>query len=77
MSAESTQEQHDEDLSEAMAKGLKLAPREEFEALLQESKSASTPKEVPEAYDPLAQAVKNNPGLTYEEAEEMARAFGF
>lgn len=28
-------------------------------------------------FDPIGNTVRNNPGLTYEEAEEMAKAFGY
>jgi len=44
---------------------LKLAPKKDFERLLNES------------YDPIANALKRHPKLTEEEAEAMAKAFGF
>jgi hypothetical protein len=44
---------------------LKLAPKKELEKLLNES------------YDPIANALKRHPRLTEEEAEAMAKAFGF
>ena len=44
---------------------LKLAPKKNFEKLLND------------LYDPIANAMKRHPKLTEEEAEAMARAFGF
>jgi hypothetical protein len=44
---------------------LKLAPKKDFERLLNES------------YDPIANAMRRHPKLTKEEAERMAQAFGF
>ena len=44
---------------------LKLAPKKDFERLLNES------------YDPIANALKRPPKLTKETAEAMAKAFGF
>ena len=42
---------------------LKLAPKKDFERLLNES------------YDPIANAMRRHPKLTEEEAEAMAKAF--
>jgi hypothetical protein len=44
---------------------LKLAPKKDFEKLLNES------------YDPIANAMRRHPKLTEEEAVAMAKAFGF
>ena len=44
---------------------LKLAPKKDFERLLNES------------YDPIANAMRRHPKLTEETAEAMAKAFGF
>jgi hypothetical protein len=44
---------------------LKLAPKKVFEKLLNES------------YDPIANAMRRHPKVTEEEAEAMAKAFGF
>ena len=44
---------------------LKLAPKKDFEKLLND------------LYDSIANAMKRHPKLTEEEAEAMARAFGF
>jgi len=44
---------------------LKLAPKKDFERLLNES------------YDPIANAMRRHPKLTEEEAEAMAMYFGF
>ena len=59
------------------AKKLKLVPKEEFEALLKENGVSSLPPVSSTAFDPIANAMENHPGLTREKAEEMARAFGF
>lgn len=74
MRPETAQDQHDEMMA---ANKLKLVPKAEFEALLQENGVSSSPPVSSTAYDPIEQALKNHPGLTREEAEEMARAFGF
>jgi len=44
---------------------LKLAPKKDFEELLNES------------YDPISNAMRRHPQLTEEEAEAMTKAFGF
>jgi hypothetical protein len=44
---------------------LKLAPKKDFERLLNDS------------YDPISNAMRRHPKLTEEEAEAMAKAFGF
>ena len=44
---------------------LKLAPKKDFERLLNES------------YDPIANAMRHHPKLTKETAEAMAVEFGF
>ena len=44
---------------------LKLAPKEDFEKLLNDS------------YYPIESAMKDNPALTRETAEAMAKVFGF
>ena len=44
---------------------LKLAPKKDFERLLNES------------YDPIANAMRRHPKLTKEEAVAMAKEFGF
>lgn len=71
---ETAQDQHDEMLVNSK---LKLAPKKEFEALLQEKGVNSSPPVPSTAFDPIANAMERHPGLTREEAEEMARAFGF
>jgi hypothetical protein len=73
MRAESAQEQQDQ----ALEAKLRLAPPQQFEALLQGKAAASSPRGSSTASDPLAQAMKDNPTLTRAKAEEMARAFGF
>jgi hypothetical protein len=44
---------------------LKLAPKKDFERLLNES------------YDPIANAMRRHPQLTEEEAVAFTKAFGF
>ena len=44
---------------------LKLAPKKDFERLLNSS------------YDPISNAMRRHPKLNEEEAEAMAKAFGF
>lgn len=72
MRPETAQDQQDELLSKWSGK---LKSRSSFEAVMaevdQENSMSST------AYDPLEQAMRDNPGLTREKAEEMSRAFGF
>lgn len=72
MRPETAQDQHDEMISQNIAR---LKSRRRFEAVMAEvADRASMP---PTAFDPLEQAMRDNPGLTREAAEEMARAFGF
>lgn len=71
------QEEHDEILSEALRKGLKLMPKHELEALIREKASENPPENDEDCWDPIEAAMRNHPGLTREKAEEMARAFGF
>jgi hypothetical protein len=59
---------------------LKLISREKLEALLREKNGPSgEPRRSarPALVDPIEQAMRDHPGLTREEAEEMAREFGF
>jgi len=63
----SEQEQYNEALANMK---LKLAPHSELKKLFKESKKL-------ESYDPIANAMKRHPKLTEEEAEAMAKAFGF
>lgn len=71
---ESAQDQHDEMMA---SRKPKLLPRAEFEALLKERSAASSQPVSSTAFDPIENAMKRHPGLTREEAEEMAKAFGF
>ena len=48
---------------------IKLAPARRMKELLQEAKK--------EPYDPIENVMKENPTLTREKAEEMAKAFGY
>jgi hypothetical protein len=67
------QQEHDEQLSEDLKKGLKPDPQY-LKDLLRSKNDDSSPSE---DYDPIANAMKNNPGLTREEADEMAEFLGF
>jgi hypothetical protein len=62
MSPKSEQEIWNENVTNVQ---LNLAPKKELERLLNES------------YDPISNALKRHPKLTEEEAEAMAKAFGF
>lgn len=55
----------------------KLIPKAEMEALIAEN--APLPKRWQHIIDsdPIANAMANNPGLTRDEAEKIAEAFGF
>ncbi len=55
----------------------KLISSEEMKALLREADAKSLAESYDRESDPIANAMKRNPGLTRAEAEEMARAFGF
>ena len=57
------QQQHDDMLANTP---LKLTPQEELKQELGQN-----------SYDPIQNAMQQHPGLTKEEAEEMARAMGF
>ena len=72
MRPETAQDQHDALLSKCIGK---LKSRSSFEAAMAE---VDQEKSIPStAYDPLERAMRDNPGLTREQAEEMAREFGF
>jgi vacuolar-type H+-ATPase subunit D/Vma8 len=66
MSSKTEQEQFNEML---VSTKIKLAPAKQMKELLQKAKN--------ESYDPIESAMKDNPTLTRELAEEMAKAFGF
>ena len=51
--------------------------KEEFAAMVHAAPERAKPPAHETAFDPLDGAMKDNPGLTREKAEEMARAFGF
>lgn len=74
MRPETAQDQHNEMLETSKPK---LSPKAEFAALLNEASDSSSQPESSTAFDPIENAMKRHPGLTREEAEEMARAFGF
>ncbi|MBI9094237.1 MAG: hypothetical protein JEY71_05090 [Sphaerochaeta sp.] len=51
--------------------------KEKLEALLEKKSKNSKSKERSSGLGPIAQAMRDHPGLTSEEAIEMAEAFGF
>jgi hypothetical protein len=56
---------------------LKRGSRQLLENMLEEkSKKAKKPSQ-PQSFDPIARAMKRFPGLTREDAEEMAAMQGF
>lgn len=71
------QQLHDQEMLEKDFSNLKPGSKKRLEALLR--KKNGPPLEPAEfiAYDPIALAMENNPGLTRERAEELAAAFGF
>ena len=71
--AETAQDQQDDVLS---AKP-QLMTHEQFDDLVNEKNQANPQLKAPSDSDPIEQAIKDNPTLTREKAEEMARAFGF
>ena len=60
---------------EAANRKLRLAPKSNLKKLLNEVKKPES--DPPKSYDPIANAMERFPGLTREEAEEIALAFGF
>jgi hypothetical protein len=69
------QELHDWAL---MRRPLELASKAEFEALMTAKSASPASKPLPYGSSgPFGDAMAANPGLTLEEAEEFARAFGF
>ena len=71
------QELHDLKMAEAKDRGLALPPAGQVQALLARKRGRSSGPGRSIGYDPLSQAMKDNPGLTYAEAEKMAAALGF
>jgi len=69
------QQQHDE----ATKRRIKLAPnsRETLEALLAKREKRSSNQTQSANLDAIAQAMRHHPGLTREEAEDMASNLGF
>jgi hypothetical protein len=52
-----------------VSRKIKLAPAKQMKELLKGAKN--------ESYDPIESVMKDNPSLTREMSEEMAKAFGF
>ena len=73
------QEIQDQQIKEAMESGQVVEPgsKELLQALLKKKSENSSKKEPSSDRGPLAWAVENYPGLTEEEALEMAEEFGF
>ena len=61
----------------ALAVKPQLITRQQFEDLVNERKEATSQLKSSAESDPLEQAMRDNPTLTREKAEEMAKAFGF
>lgn len=64
------QQEHDQGRVMPTKKSLK-GSRKRLEALLKKKEALTV------GYDPIASAMRDHPGLTREEAEKMAEAFGF
>ena len=73
------QEIQDQQIKEAMESGQVVEPgsKELLQALLKEKSENSSNQEPSFGLGPIARAMKNHPGLTEEEALEMAEEFGF
>jgi hypothetical protein len=67
----SDQELHDFTVARRGAVRLAKGSKQRLQKLLVEKQAIAT------AFDPIASAMANNPGLTRERAEEMARNLGF
>lgn len=67
---------HDREMAKRKMK-LEPGSRQRLEALLAKKSAASSKPERSSASDPIANAMKWNPGLTRETAEEMAAEYGF
>ena len=70
------QEMHDLQMAKVPAK-LQPGSKRRLEALLAKKGSSSSASEPYSGIDPIEQAMRNHPGLTREEAMEMAEKFGF
>ena len=68
------QEEHDYRMSQR--RSLK-GSRHKLEDLLEDKNASSKSPPQKASQDPIATAIKNNPGLTREKAVEMAEKFGF
>ncbi len=75
----SDQEEHDLQLQTAMREGKLLEPgsRQRLEALLAKKEENSSVSAQSSDLGPIERAMRNNPGLTRETAEQMAEEFGF
>jgi len=74
----SDQEEHDYRMSK-VPKGKLLEPgsRDRLEALLAKKNASSSASEPSFGLGPIERAMRNNPKLTRETAEQMAKEFGF
>ncbi len=70
-------DQDDHDYRMSQRKGKLAGTRKALEDLLAAKKIDLQAQSQPELLDPIAAAMKNNRGLTREEAEEMATKLGF
>lgn len=71
------QELHDQEMLKKDFSHLKPGSKKRLEALLRQKNGPSLEPAEFNAYDPIALAMEQNPGLTREKAEEMAKAYGF
>lgn len=73
------QKQHDDWLAQQTPESMSELAEKAHALLRSKGKSAASPATKPSfaAFDPIEETMRRNPGLTREEATEMARAFGF
>ncbi len=70
------QQEHDYKMSKRKLK-LSKGSKQRLQDLLAKKNDASSAHEPYSGVDPIAQAMRNHPGLTQEDAEKMAEFFGF
>lgn len=70
------QQQHDAAMARRRKK-LDAGSRQRLEDLLAKKSASSSTPEQSTAFDPIESAMRQHPTLTREEAEQMARDFGF
>lgn len=70
------QEEHDYQMSKRRSKSLE-GTKSNLETSLKTKGAVPSVQSAEECLDPIEALVKNNPGLTREQAVEMAEKFGF